>query len=285
MSACHNGQVRRAVLLVALVACGRLDFEARTGGGGSLDGATDVAVGSGTLIDGGSVGSGSGPVTLTGVYLISGDGVGATSVLTLDVGTGDVSLVGTIAGDVGFLGALAWWDANTLYAAGNGRLVEITLSPFSAVVVANITTDNIVGMFGLQPDLELVDATTSQLLLFTPSDPGSVTTKTLTFPIAGSDIAPSTFGGAYYFSNSNQQLYAVYTATGNSLGMGSATATGISGMFQTNNYATYYLVSSRTDQVIPIDTSNAALGTPINLCHPCPGTPYDLLDGDADSAH
>jgi hypothetical protein len=281
----------RSVLLIvalALAGCGRLGFDALSAGSEIIDsGATsDDGAGSARLVDGGSVGSGAASVTLTGVYLISGDGVGPTSVLTLDVGTGDVALVGTIAGSVGFLSALAWWDTNTLYAVGGGQLVEITLAPFSANVVATITTDTIAGMFGYQPYLELVDATTSQLLIFTPSDPSSVTTKPLGIPISGGDIAPTTFGGSYYFSNANQELYAIYTATGNSEAVGSApNATGIAGMFQTDDFTDFYLTSSLTDAVIPIDISTGALGIPIPLCHPCPATPYDLLDGDADSAH
>ena len=272
---CQNDYMWSLLLCLLLGGCGRLDFDSIAGATTSGDGGTgDAGTGDG------------GAVALTGVYLISGDGSGPTAVLALDLATGDVATVGTIASSFGLLQALAYWDANTLYAAGSGHLVEITLSPFSATDVGAITTDEIVGMMTEGTELTMVDRTTSQLMIIDPAALGSQpTTKALGLPIDGGDIAGASFGGSYYFSNSGAELYAVYTATGNSMPTLNAPSVGtIEGVISQNTYAQYYMTSSTLDAVIPLDVTTATLGTAIPLCHPCPGTPYDLLTGDAASA-
>ena len=272
----------RAWFLVVMAACGRLDFDSvdhSSLGDGATGDATEIGMGPGS-------GSGTTPVTLTGVYLISGDGVNPTSVLTLDLATGDVAVVGTIAAGAGFLGGLALWDANTLYATGNGKLIEITLAPFGAHLVATITTDQIAGLETEAPYLTAVDATTSTLVIYTRSNFATPpTTKPLGIPLLTGDIAQASYAlGAYYFSNSNHTLYSVYTATGNSTVTGAVPSVGtVAGMFSVNNYTQYYVTSSDLDEVIPIDITNGATGAAIPLCHPCPSTHYDLLDGDAAS--
>ncbi len=273
--------MRRLLLVLLLGACGRLDFDslatsATRGDGGTNDGVTDG--------DGGTGDGGSG--ALTGVYLISGDGVDPTAVLALDVTTGDVATIGTIPATFGQLDALAYWDANTLYAAGSGNLLEIKLSPFGVTTVGPISIDEIVGMMTEGTNLTMVDRTSSELVLVDPTNLGATpTTKPLGLPVTGGDIVGAMFAGSYYFSNADEELYAVYTATGNSTMSINAPSVGsIEGMFSQNDYAQYYMTSSTLDAVIPVDITNGTLGIAIPLCHPCPGTPYDLLSGDAASA-
>jgi hypothetical protein len=275
--------VRGIWLLVLLAACGRLDFDSVVGDTTSSDGGAGGD--SGTTGDGGATGDG-GSGALTGVYLISGDGVDPTAVLGLDVTTGDVATIGTIPATFGQLDALAYWDANTLYAAGSGSLLEIKLSPFGVTTVGPITIDEIVGMMTEGTNLTLVDRTSSELLLIDPTNLGGTpTTKPLGLPVTGGDIVGAMFAGSYYFSNADEELYAVYTATGNSTASINAPSVGtIEGMFSQNDYAQYYMTSSTLDAVIPVDLTNSTVGTAIPLCHPCPGTPYDLLSGDAASA-
>jgi hypothetical protein len=271
-------RMRWLLLCLLLGGCGRLDFDSV---------ATNATLGDGgNTSDGSTGGDGGSAVTLTGVYLISGDGIGPTAVLALDVTTGDVATVGTIASSFGQLDALAYWDANTLYAAGAGSLLKITLSPFGVTTVGPISIDEIVGMMTEGTNLTMVDRTSSELVLIDPTNLGATpTTKPLGIPITGGDIVGATFGGSYYFSNSDEELYAVYTATGNStLSLNAPTAGTIEGMFSQNNFAQYYMTSSSLDAVIPVDIADSTLGAAIPLCHPCPGTPYDLLSGDAASA-
>lgn len=271
----------RAWFLVALAACGRLDFDSVNGSSTTSDAATTDAQDIGSAPDGGGAGS----VTLTGIYLVSGDGVRPTAVLTLDLVTGDVSTVGTIAASAGKLTALTAVDANTLYAAGNGHLIKIELSPFTASIAAPITTDTLDGMETEGQYLTAVDSTSSMLLLYdTANLLAAPTTKPLGIPAEGGDIAQASYAlGAYYFSNKNHVLYNIYTATGNSTVAGASINTTVTGMFSVASYTQYYITSSDLDAVIPIAIADGTTGAAIKLCHPCPGTPYDLLDGDATS--
>ena len=267
----------RAIVLVLLAGCGRLNFQ-------PID-VTDT----GTIVDGQPIvtvdSSSNAPVTLTGIYAISGNGVDPTSVVTIDITTGDVATVGQLPGSLGVLGGLAYWNANTLYAAGRNYFIKITLAPFSAEIAAMTSPDEIAGLETEGQYLTAVDASNPMLLIYDPTTFPAPTVKPLAISVAGGDIAPSTFGGAYYFSNAAHALYAVYTPTGNSLIVGTAgTESAVQGMFSLNNLAQYYVTESDLDAIIPIDITNGAFGTPIPLCHPCPGTRYDLLFGDAAAA-
>jgi hypothetical protein len=92
----------RASLLVFVAGCGRLDFQPINANiGAILDGQSIATVDSVT----------NEPVTLTGVYAISGTGIGPTSVVTIDLATGDVATIGQLPGSLGVLGGLTSWDA------------------------------------------------------------------------------------------------------------------------------------------------------------------------------
>lgn len=68
----------RASLLVFVAGCGRLDFQPINANiGAILDGQSIATIDSVT----------NEPVTLTGVYAISGTGIGPTSVVTIDLAT------------------------------------------------------------------------------------------------------------------------------------------------------------------------------------------------------
>jgi hypothetical protein len=263
----------RACLLVVVAGCGRLDFQPINGTTGTaIDGHAIATVDSVT----------NDPVTLTGVYAISGNGIDPTSVVTIDLATGDVATIGQLPASLGVLGGLTSWDANTLYAAGNQHFIKITLAPFSAELAATTPAVEIVGLETEGAYLTAVDATTSKLLIYDPSTFAAPTTKPLGIVASGGDIAPDSFAaGAHYFSNTTRTLYAVYTATGNTTVTGTTNLSAVQGMFSQTNFARYYVTDSDLDEVIPIDVGTAALGTPIPLCHPCPGTAYDLLTGDA----
>ena len=127
----------RTPLLVLVAGCGRLDFQPiRATTGTIIDGPPIVTVDSIT----------NDPVTLTGVYAISGNGIDPTSVISIDRATGDVGTIGKLPGSLGVLGGLTSWDANTLYAAGTKQFIKITLVPFAAEVAAATTPDEIVGL-------------------------------------------------------------------------------------------------------------------------------------------
>jgi hypothetical protein len=134
--------------------------------------------------------------------------------------------------------------------------------PFSAEVAAVTTPDDIVGLETEGTYLTAVDATSSTLLLYDPTTFAAPTTKSLTIVGSGGDIAPD-------------------TATGSSTVSGTTSLSAVQGMFSQNNFTRYYVTDSDLDAIIPIDIVTASLGSPIPLCHPCPGTAYDLLTGDA----
>lgn len=265
------------LVLVLAAGCGRLDFQPVS--------VTDT----GTIVDGQPIVTidsiNNDPVTLTGLYAISGNGVDPTSIVTIDITTGDVATIGQLPASLGLLGGLTYWDANTLYAAGRNHFIKITLVPFSAEIAGTTTGDDIAGLETEGQYLTAVDDTNATLLIYDPTNFAAPTVKSLGIVTSGGDIAPATFGGAYYFSNATHALYAVYTVTGNSIVAGAAgTESAVQGMFSLNNLAQYYVTESDLDAILPIDISTGVLGTPIPLCHPCPGTPYDLLIGDAAAA-
>ncbi len=254
--------MRTAWLYLVLAACGRFSFEDRRA-------ATDAPV-----VDTPTDASG----TATRAFVISGNGLQPTELLELDLATGQLTTVGTVPASFGTLGGLAAWDANTMYAHGNGQLVRITLSPIDAQVVRSVS-GNVSSIERRGNALFGVDEANDLVVSFDPLS-GPIATKPLGVAASGGDVAELSDGTWYYFSNATTQLYR-FDSTNDPIAVGTP-ATGapfVSGLVRDDNDR-LFVTSSGSDELIPIDLVTGQLGTPIPLCKTCPTT-YDLLSGDA----
>jgi len=218
-----------------------------------------------------------GPAT---VYIISGGGGAPTDLASLDLATGQMIVLGTIDPALGVLGGLALWDDNTLYATSTGKLVQITLVPFSAVAVG--PAPGTISALERDGDKLLAgDQASSSLLRFDPLASG-MTPETHPVPsVDGGDVV--LVGEVWYwYTNSGgpgAQLFKLdATYAPFPVGPPNAGTTYISGL-TTDGAGNLYGISD-SDIIVPIDLATGAFGTGITMCIACP-TPYDFLSGDA----
>jgi len=244
------------VVIALAAACGRVHFEPL---------ANDAAGG----------GDGNSAATY---YLVSGDTGFDADLFSVDLQTGQLTLVGIIPAAHGGLGGLASWDANTLYGAGT-ELVQITLVPFTVAAVGTV-----LGTWSsLERDGDLlfgIDQDAAVIGRFSPSDPGTVIgTAALPFSMTSGGDLTQVDGVWYWFANQDRQLYTINAASQlTPVGSPDASAPFISGMVH-DDAGNIFVHSSFSDLLYPIDKTSGQLGAPITLCVACP-TVYDALSGD-----
>jgi len=230
-----------ALALVVVAGCGRVHFDVDGGGGAPT------------------------------YYAVSGDGVSPTDLLTLDLETAHATVVGTIPASLGILGGLAYWDANTLYATSTGRVVAITLSPFSAVVTRMIAgTYSSLERDGAQ--LLGIDQDAETIASFDPNGSGNVVGRQLGLDAYGGDLTRR--GGVWYwYANPTNQLYIVSaTADPVPFGAPSPSVPFVAGIVS-DDTGRMFFITDGTDELIEIDASS---GQPIGSMI----VDHDLKSGD-----
>jgi hypothetical protein len=262
----------RCVLALALVVagCGRLNFAPEGGeDGGASDGPMDDGISGDTNGDGGT-----GAFT---VYAVSGDGVGPTELMTLDLKTGILTTVGTIPASFGIVGGLAYWDSNLLYGTANNALFQITLSPFSVV---NVSTTMAGTWSAVERDGTMlfgVDQDGDGYGRFNPASPnGPIPIVAIGFDAIGGDVV-RTSGNWYWYSNTGTQLYIIDIGSPTPVGSPAPGAPFISGM-TADNAGNLYVTSADTDLVYPISRTTGQFGQGVVLSKA--GSAYNLLSGD-----
>ena len=257
--------MRLAVVLASCAACGRVGFDtlAATAGSGSADAGHDATLDA--------------PAVRT-TYLLSAGPTSTdpTDLLTLDLRTGHLTLVGQLDATLGQLGGLAYWDANTLYATGSGNVVQITISPFSFQQVA---TGGLTISALERSGSELIGmATTDQIVRFTPPYT-NVSTVQFSDNVSGGDIVQLSNAAWYYFTNSLDR-FETFDLAGAASVVAMPNPGGVVSALLRDDQDHMYITVETTNQLIPIDTTTGALGAPLTLCESCP-TPYTLGAGDA----
>jgi hypothetical protein len=258
---CHTGQVRLA-WVVMVVGCGRVDFDPRPD-------PSDAAVPDARP-----------PMV---VYMTNSLATGV-DLCTLDVLTGQVTVLGTLAPTVGDLGGLAWWAPNELYGGNRtGDFVDITLAPLGGVIVAN-EGGHIGGLEAWNTELLGIDQTAHDVIQFTPPS-GTFLHTPLTSggsPLVsnGGDLVQMSNGDWLLWPNVNGQLFLLDPASGIATPRGPVIAgvPSISGLVRDDQDHLYAIMAS-TDQVVDMDPATGALGAARTMCVACP-TPYDFMSGD-----
>ena len=266
-------RVRLAVVLACCAACGRVGFDSIAANRGG-DAGSDAAIGDGAGADAGDARAPS------IVYLISaGSSSGApTDLLTVDLATAHVTLVGNVPESLGQLGGLAYWDSNTLYASGSGNIVQITLSPFSATEVAT-------GGYTLSAlerdgsDLIGLEQGTNVLVRFQPPYMNPLALGT-SLNVDGGDIVKTAAGTWFYYSNATTTLYTFDPVTGSASAVGPSTPGGFVSALVRDASDQLFITVEGVNTLWPIDATTGALGADQVLCESCPA-PYVLGAGDA----
>ena len=214
------------------------------------------------------------------VYIISGDGGAPTDLASLDLATGQMHILGTLDPSLGVLGGLAVWDDNTLYATSTGKLVQITLVPFSAVAIGPAPGS----ISALERDGDKLlagDQLSSALLRFDPLASGMAPEVYPVPNVDGGDVVH--IGDTWYwFTNSGApgaelfQLDAAYAPV--PIGSPGDAGPYLSGLV-IDDAGNLYGISD-SDVIIPIDLATGAFGATTTMCIACP-TPYDFKSGDA----
>lgn len=250
-------------MFLVLVGCGRFSFEDHRAG-------LDAPGGDGPQ---------DGPAAAARSFVISGNGTLPTTLLELDLTTGQLTQVGTIPASLGVLGGLAAWDANTMYAtSSSGELIQITLAPFGAQMVRSVG-GNISSLERRGSMLFGINESADVTITFDPAG-GVSAGAPLGVAASGGDLAELSDGTWYYFSNATTQLYRLDVA-GTAIAVGSpATGAPFASGLVRDGTDQLFVVASGSDELIPIDRTTGQLGAPISVCQACP-TPYDLLSGDA----
>jgi hypothetical protein len=256
--------VRGLALVVACAACGRIGFDPPTVLAADAQGPRDA---SGIDSSGGA----------SKIYTISSNGAQPAQLFELVPATGQLTPVGTIVTSFGTLTGLAFWDANTLYASSASSFVRITLSPFSAASEVAPSGD-FATLERLGTLLFSIEEGDNHVAEFMPQSTGiSFVGTTLPAIGQGGDLAHTSDGTWYWFTNSTKQLYVVDLIAGTATAVGSPAA---GAPFMTG------LVADDADQlyavgqnIFPISKTTGQLGTTITPCITCP-TPFALQSGD-----
>jgi hypothetical protein len=250
----------RALVLVVATSCGRIAFDAtpRAADGGDIDATPAV----------------------TRYFMTSGDTAVESHLVEVDPATGEVTDLGSL-GNVYPLGGLAMWDANTLYAPGKTSLHQITLSPLSMSVVADVG-GSISCLERDGDDLLGVDQNGDSLVRIPiASMTPARTAITAAGPISasGGDIVRLSTGTWLWYTNATRELFRIdpVTAVATRLG-GLSSSAFISGLTRDDSDR-LFMTASGDDSIIEVNPANGAVLDIKPLCSPCP-TGFDLLNGD-----
>lgn len=262
------GLITRAAVLF-LAACGRIAFAPHDDAGAAL---------------------GDGDAAPAQVVYVAHSVVGVTSqIYTLDVLTGRMTLVGEIDAVHGELTALAYRDANTLYAfAYQGELLEVTLSPFAIRVLGSNPLATIVGAeLGDNGDLVCVDEGGNEIVTVTPEPyqfhPSfELVDQDLGTPIDqdGGDLVRISDTQWLVSTNLPSSLYRIDATTGLGPRLG-PTLTNAAPYVVGLSFVgpTLYGITRDTNALVEIDPLTGTFLSSKTLCVSCP-TPFDLDFGD-----